>query len=252
VQNREVERSRDSTCISFLHFWEHYKLKRTKLDTFLLMEYQHDKVKKHSTNNFPISNDLVLIISLIGLMICAFLEMHLQVQQRRNRTNKKKNRINGMQAQSNHGRFINKRTIDGDSEDSLNVMLSPPNHFGCKALQMCHMDPFSMSMYMPLNVYVCANSSNSDQKSNYSANSRISNESPSKPSNSTNTDKDNIKNKIKYISTTRNRSVSDSAALVNLASKMNILPGCEPGSTAAEELKQKHPYFSTGILFQIA
>ena len=184
----------------------------------------------------PISNDFLLMLCVGGLFVCTYWEIRYQLDQRKSKRkaplNSSKNSKNSTAAQSN--------------TTSLSL-LSAPNHYGCKSLQICHMDPIAMTMYMPLNVFISSTGSSSSYSSarqtNYNSKAQEANAQPSSPPLSGET--------TSFLSSASadpptGRNAKDSAALADLSSKMNILPGCEPGSPAVQELQRMYPALSTG------
>ena len=196
---------------------------------------------KHFYSRFlPISNDFLLMLCVGGLFICTYWEIRYQLDQRKNKRKTPSNSSNN--AKDNNVSSYNKPL----------PFLSAPNHYGCKSLQLCHMDPVAISMYAPLNVYISSTGSSSSYASARQISQSVDNKAPAasaqppSPSSS--------KNASSVVSGAAAepppggaRNEKDSAALADLSSKMNILPGCEPGSPAVKELQQIYPSLSTGM-----
>ena len=199
--------------------------------------------KLHQSKQFysrflPISNDFLLMLCVGGLFVCTYWEIRYQLDQRKNKR----------KAPSNSSK--NAKDSTSSSSTSLSL-LSAPNHYGCKSLQICHMDPIAMTMYMPLNVYISSTGSSSSyasaRQTNYNIDNKAQETNAQQSSPPPSKDTSPLSSSASADPPTGSaRNAKDSAALADLSSKMNILPGCEPGSPAVQELQRMYPTLSTG------
>jgi len=196
---------------------------------------------KHFYSRFlPVSNDFLLMLCVGGLFICTYWEIRYQLDHRKN-----KRKISPKSSQNTKDNTIS-------SYSTSRPLLSAPNHYGCKSLQICHMDPIAMSMYAPLNVYISSTGSSSSyasaRQTRHSVDNKAQAASAQPPSPSSSEDaSSSVSGAAAEPPPGGARNAKDSAALADLSSKMNILPGCEPGSPAVQELQQIYPSLSTGM-----
>ena len=195
-------------------------------------------VKQSYSRLFPISNDFFLVLCVGGLVACTIWEVRYQISQRKN---KRKT------SESATPKCLPKYNIS--LSDMSPAIFSPPIHNGCTSLEKIHLDPLTMAMYMPLNVYISTTTSSSGYSSSRLVNNNTNSSQQQNANNSSNLSTTSAATSSSDVppQTTRAPSQADSAALEQLATKMSILPGCEPGSPAALELQQKYPSLSTGI-----